>query len=202
MEDRIYLNTKKEKPEKLKAGYDEKSPITGNYKVLVEPVEFDNVPEGLPKKDIYKICMETGYQTYWNSWKTSSPEILDNLEKQMPEHVANHKFVDGNGHVWYPMMTFTYIAALHPYIDSNNQMGWAVSKVSPIENDSEIKTHKIIKLPVETNKGMTLGLFKMENKPDKTWPLFEFENALSLYESKVNEWTESQKQNMTTNEEE
>lgn len=199
MSKKIKLDPNEERPLKVKARYDEKSPITGNYTVLAEPVEFEQVSEKMPKNDVYKICMETGYQTYWNSWKTQNTELLDNLEKQMPEHVARHKFVDSNGHVWYPMMTFSYICALHPYIDNENQLGWAVSEVTPVMNDDELKTHEIVKLPVETNKGMTLGMFKISKRPSNVWPMFEFESALNLYELKVNEWTELQKQKQNEN---
>lgn len=195
MSRKIPLNVKDPKSEKVKSGYDEKSPITGKFSVLVETVEFENSAPDAPKSDIYKICIETGYQTYWNAWKQSNSELLDQLESQMPKNIASHKFVDANGHVWYPMMTFSYVAALHPHVDSDNQLKWCVSEVTMVTEDSDMETHEIVKLPVETNKGITMGLFKIANTPKQIWELYQFEDALNFYESVVNEWVEFTKQN-------
>lgn len=179
--------------DKIKSGYDEKSPITGNYRVLCETIEMENAPEGAPKTDIYKICMETGYQTYWNSWKISNTDLVANLEKQMPERISDHRHVDSNGHIWYPMMTIGYTAALHPIVDDTNQLNWAISMVLQVTDESQLKTEQIIKLPVETNKGMTLGLFYIAAPPKFTWKFNEFEEALNAYQDIVKEWMEFQK---------
>jgi hypothetical protein len=201
MSKKIKIDPKEERPAKVKAGYDEKSPLTGNYKVLVEKVDFETDDPNIPKNDTYKICMETGYQTYWNAWKVENEDMLLHIEKQMPSKIASHKFVDSNGHVWYPMVTFSYFAALHPHIDAQNQLYWAVSDVKPVTDDSEMETHQIIKLPVETNKGMSLGLFKILNTPTKVWSMYEFDQALDFYEQIVQNWIDETKaKNTQTNE--
>ena len=203
MSRKIKLDNNEPRPEKVKTGYDEKSPITGNFSVLVEKVEFESTAPDAPKDDIYKICLETGYQTYWNSWKDANTELIAAIESQMPKKIAAHRFVDSNGHVWYPMMTFSYIAALHPFINSQEQLQWAVSKVTPLDDESiNDNTQQVVKLPVETNKGMTLGLFKIASSPDLVWEMYQFEDALNHYETVVNEWLEYQKQNAETHDDE
>ena len=178
MAKKIPLTT--EAPVKLSVKYDEKSPITGNFSVLVEPVEMGT--EENPIHDLYKICMDTGYQTYWDSWKQDNTDILAAVEAQMPKYVIDYKYIDTMGRVWYPMMAISYTLAFYPQVDSNNQLLWALSNVSPVASEDELDgTYQIIQLPIQTNDGPKMSLFKIE-EPNQTWNLNEFESAFDQYQ--------------------
>lgn len=181
------VSAKTRKPSKpnsevYKDSYDEKSPITGEFCVLVEEVTN---PGG--QNDLYKVCMQSGYQTYWNAWRESSPEILEAVEKQMPQYVVNSKYIDGNGVVWYPMMTLSPYGVLHPIKDEQNQLQWAASSIDLISSEEELKTEQVVKLPIQTTEGVQMGLFKMSKQPIKIWESNQFEDALGFYHDMVNE---------------
>jgi hypothetical protein len=175
------------KPEKVKTTYDEKSPITGNFTVMTELIENEDIPEGsdLPKHDMYKICMETGYQTYWETWKESNVEFIKHLEGQMPSWIANYRYVDSYKRIWYPMLAVSYVATLHPFPESDGQLGWAVAEMSLITDEKDLESNSIIKLPIETLEGPKLALYKVDNENAKTWKFNEFESAFDYYQSIV-----------------
>lgn len=169
------------KPTKVSVKYDEKSPITGNFSVLTEPVTLEKGDTTV--EDLYKICMETGYQTYWESWKETDTELVRVIESQMPKHVANHKHVDAFGRVWYPMMVISYTIAFYPFVDSDNQLKWALSKVSKVESESELDgKYQIIQLAVTTEDGPRMALFKIL-PPDHVWELNQFGEAFDYYQT-------------------
>lgn len=172
------------KPKKVKTSYDEKSPITGNFTVLVEQITNDDLPEdsNLPKSDIYKICMETGYQTYWESWKEDNVDFVNGLESQMPDWIKKYKYIDSYKRIWYPMLAMSYIATIHPYPESDGQLGWAVSTISPVKEENELQTQQIIKLPIQTEDGPKLGLYKIDVDNTKHWKFNEFESAFDYYQ--------------------
>jgi hypothetical protein len=189
------------KPEKVKATYDEKSPITGNLTVLVENVEVpreegqENGPAEIA--DTYKICMETGYQTYWNTWREDYPDLVANIEKQMPEYIVKHKYVDSYKRIWYPMTTISYVASLYPTVDANNQLGWCVAKIYIAENEEELKGSKVVKLPVLSEGETKMAYFIVDEANAKYWKMNEFESAFDEYQLIVTE--ESQKLSETIN---
>ena len=165
-----------------KSGYDERSPITGNFSVLVEPV-----PDINGKEDLYKVCMDTGYQTYHGTWRSDNAELLAVIENQMPDYVVSAKHIDGLGVVWYPMMTLSPYGMLHPIIDSQNQMKWAISDINPVESDNELDTEQIVRMPMQTEEGVRIGLFKVSEKSNNIWELDEFEIAFGTYQDLVQE---------------
>lgn len=184
------IKLKKEpKPEKVKSGYDEKSPITGNYSVMVEKITNDDYPpeSNLPATDIYKICMETGYQTYWETWKVENTDLINQIEATMPSWVRNFKYIDSYNRVWYPMLAISHVATLHPYPDTESQLGWTVSTLSLITEEKDLEGKQIIKLPVETADGVKLALYKVNTEESKYWKFNEFEPAFDYYQSIVSE---------------
>lgn len=172
--------------EVFKDSYDEKSPITGEYCVLVEEVTN---PAG--EQDLYKVCMQTGYQTYFNSWRTDKEAILAVVEQQMPDYVVNSKFTDPHGIVWYPMMTMSIYGMLHPIKDEHNQMQWAVSSLEMLTSPDEIHSEGVVRLPIQTSEGVRIALFKVRPQPDKVWQFNDFESALGYYQDMVNEQIQS-----------
>lgn len=175
------------KPEKVKTTYDERSPITGNFTVMAETITNDDLPENsdLPKTDIYKICMETGYQTYWNSWKENNVQFIKDLESQMPSWLSNYKYVDSYKRIWYPMLAVSYVATLYPFPESDNQLGWAVASISPITNEKELQGNQILKLPLQTEDGVKLAYYKVDADTAQKWKFNEFELAFDTYHSIV-----------------
>lgn len=105
----------------LRLQYDEISPITGNKSVLIEEDSFSG--------DIVKLCMETGYQTYENSWKVSNEEIIANLENQFPYQVVDTRFVDhSTNNIWYKTFLISPNVILYP--DGNL---WKVSYLTELD---------------------------------------------------------------------
>lgn len=178
---------KKPNSELFKDSYDEKSPITGEYSVLVEELTNPN-----NELDLYKICMQTGYHTYSKTWRTDNPTALAVIEKQMPSYIVDSKIKDNLGVVWYPMMSMSIYGLLHP-IKVQNQLKWAVSSIEKIQNENELNSSGIIKLPIQTTEGVRIGLFKVNDTPMKTWEFNEFEHAFDYYQNLISE-------NMNTNE--
>lgn len=175
------------KPEKVKTTYDERSPITGNFTVMAETITNDDLPENsdLPKTDIYKICMETGYQTYWNSWKENNVQFIKDLESQMPSWLSNYKYVDSYKRIWYPMLAVSYVATLYPFPEDDSQLGWAVASISPITNEKELQGNQILKLPLQTEDGVKLAYYKVDADTAQKWKFNEFELAFDTYHSIV-----------------
>ena len=174
-------------PTKVKTSYDERSPLTGNFTVMVEQVTHDDLPaeSNLPKNDIYKICMESGYQTYWNSWKENDVEFIQSIESQMPKWLVRYKYVDSYKRVWYPMLAVSYVATLYPFPVSDSQLGWAVATVMPVQNESELEGNHILKLPLQTDDGVKLAYYKIDSENAQHWKFNEFEEAFDVYHSIV-----------------
>lgn len=181
--------TQDPKPQKVKTTYDERSPITGNFTVMVETITNEDLPEesNLPKQDTYKICMETGYQTYWDSWKEDNTEFITSLESQMPNWIIKFKYVDSYKRIWYPMLAVSYVATLHPYPESETQLGWCVSRISPVTDEKDLENNQIIKLPIQTDEGPKLAYYKTEADTIQYWKFNEFESAFDVYHLIVTE---------------
>lgn len=181
--------TQDPKPKKVKTTYDERSPITGNFTVMVEDITHDDLPEisDLPKHDIYKICMETGYQTYWESWKADNIQFINELEANMPSWLTNYKYIDSYKRVWYPMLAVSYVATLYPFPENEGQLGWAVANISPVQNEQELEGNHILKLPLQTEDGVKLAYYKVDSETAQKWKFNEFESAFDTYHLIVTE---------------
>lgn len=176
------------KPEKVKSTYDEKSPLTGNFSVLVEKVDTEN-PE---ITDTYKICMDTGYQTYWETWKDENTELIQNLEKQMPSYIVSHKYVDSHKRVWYPMLTISYFATLYPIVDELNQLKWSVAKIRMAASESELEGKRVVQLPVLNDDKTVMAYFIIEEDTATIWDMHQFESAFDAYQLIVSEASQQQ----------
>lgn len=184
------INLKQEpKPKKVKTTYDERSPITGNFTVMVEAITNDDLPENsdLPIRDTYKICMETGYQTYWESWKEDNTEFINSLESNMPSWLTSYKYVDSYKRIWYPMLAVSYVATLYPFPEGEGQLGWAVASIQPIQDESELEGNQLLKLPLQTDDGIKLAYYKVDAESAQKWKFNEFESAFDTYHSIVTE---------------
>lgn len=176
------------KPEKVKSTYDEKSPLTGNFSVLVEKVETDNTEV----TDTYKICMDTGYQTYWETWKEENTELIQNLEKQMPSYIVSHKYVDSYKRVWYPMLTISYFGTLYPIVDELNQLKWSVAKIRMAVSESDLEGKRVVQLPILNEEKTVMAYFVIDEDTAKVWDMHQFEGAFDAYQLIVSEASQQQ----------
>ena len=177
-----------QKPEKVKTTYDEKSPLTGNFSVLVEKVETDKPGE----LDTYKICMDTGYQTYWETWKDENTELIQNLEKQMPSYIVSHKYVDSHKRVWYPMLTISYFATLYPIVDELNQLKWSVATIKMATSEAELEGKRVVQLPVLNDEKTVMAYFVIDDATATVWDMHQFESAFDSYQLIVSESSQQQ----------
>ena len=176
------------KPKKVKSTYDEKSPLTGNFSVLVEKVDTDN-PQ---VTDTYKICMDTGYQTYWDTWKEENTELIQNLEKQMPTYIVAHKYVDSYKRVWYPMLTISYFATLYPIVDELNQLKWSVATIKMATSEAELEGKRVVQLPVMNDEKTVMAYFVIDDATATVWDMHQFESAFDSYQLIVSESSQQQ----------
>lgn len=167
---------------KLKLTYDAKSPITGNYRVLVETVQ--NPKNGL--KEEYKMCMDTGYQTYSKTWKADNTELLEKLEEQMPDIAAASKVIDEHNCVWYPTYAMSYFATLHVAKDGED-LTWAISELNIAITEDDLNNYSLVQMPLTLDDGKTaMGYFKIEPEPMKVFAGDDFESALDYYQEYIN----------------
>lgn len=162
-----------------KMDYDEMSPISGKRTVFVE---WD---EGL--NDNFKLCMETGYHTYYNTWRTSNSEFITSLEKSMSNAAKNSKVVvytsDGDKVIWYPFSTFNREAALYPELDKLNQLKWRISKLKRASNVDEVGD-TVYKYPDFVNDTPVLILYiPASDTPDYEFSANEFEEAFEIFQT-------------------
>jgi len=162
-----------------KIDYDEISPIGGNKSVFVE---WD---EGL--QDNFKLCMETGYHTYYKSWRVSNKELIQSLEKSMADTVKNSKVTiatsDGDKVLWYPFTSFNTNAALYPELDKFNQLKWKICKLKRVKNVDEVG-NTVYKYPDFVNDKPVLILYVPESDtPDYEFGANEFETAFELFQT-------------------
>ena len=136
--------------------------------------------------------METGYQTYWDSWKEDNVEFIKSLEANMPSWLINYKYVDSYKRVWYPMLAVSYVATLYPFPEGDSQLGWAVATISPVQDESELEGNHILKLPLQTSEGVKLAYYKVDSETAQKWSFNEFESAFDTYHSIVTENSETQ----------
>jgi hypothetical protein len=101
----------------MRITYDEVSPFTGNRRVMIEPD-----PE---KQDNMKVCMDTGYHTYAESWKKES-DVIDIIENTFPSILLDTKRVMDDGNIWYKLMLVTPFVMLIPERFGDNESVWAI----------------------------------------------------------------------------
>lgn len=151
----------------LRLSYDEISPITGNQSVLVEQDVFSG--------DHVKLCMETGYQTYFNSWKVGNEEIIANLENQFPYEVVDTKFIDSNGNVWYKAFLISPNVLLYP-----DEKLWKVSDLVELDPGDGIS----VEVPVSPDRTITKYL---DERNSSIFKETKFEDALFEFQKRITE---------------
>jgi hypothetical protein len=147
--------------------YDEISPITGNKSVLVEHDQFSG--------DDVKLCMESGYQTYFTSWKITNEELIADLENQFPYDVVKSKFIDSGGNVWFKSFLISPNVLLYP--DDNS---WCVANLIDLDPGSgiaipiPISPDTIINRYLDESNTSIFGQFNFEDA------LFEFQRRIAI----------------------
>lgn len=111
-------------PEGMRAAYDENSPVTGNFCVIVEDDPISNI--------VSKLCMESGYIT--NDKLKKDTDTQKAFDANATALMRDLSIVDSTGSVWYPLSmtignTVFYIAG------TTSTWQWVIS--SMIELDSE-----------------------------------------------------------------
>lgn len=157
--------------------YDEISPISGKKTVFVEIDEAMN--------DTFKMCMSTGYHTYYKSWRLSNREIIDKIESSMSKTQRDYRFdvkVGGDKVLWYPFSAFSEHAALNPIIDKEHGIEWELSTLTKVDDiDLIVSGIKIYKLPKIINDKMVIVLLAPSNDTVKLFD--DFETAYGEYMS-------------------
>lgn len=125
-----------------KGKYDEISPITNNFCVLVDIDEETML--------VSKICMESGYVT--NSYLMNDSEVLEKLQSSIAKVAFDFKIIDTLGYIWIPCMQASEYSSIYPIPDVNNPESF-VWQVTPIKKLSEEDSKKY---PDPNNKGELL----------------------------------------------
>lgn len=160
--------------EEVKDSFDEISPVTGELAVLVE--------------DSFRLDLSSGYQNMKDQWNIKNPEIIEAVEEQMPSYVIPFKFIDQTtGDIWYPMLAFKHTAVLFPIANELQGFVWGVSKVEKLVNKEDMNTHYVVNLPIQIQGREEMGLFRVNNLPQKVFDKKDFEQAYELYNSLGNE---------------
>ena len=121
----------KTKKNKVKTTYDDRSPVTGKFTVL----------SANDSGDVYKLCTETGYHTWWNAWKTTEENmtVLHELETHLPAYIANNPIVFQE-RVWYLFSDVSAKAAIFPVPDPDTEeTEWTVFPVELIAPNEDGK---------------------------------------------------------------
>ena len=152
----------------MRLNYNEISPITGNLTVLTEIDDFSS--------DTVKLCMESGYQTYLNSWRIENSEIISKIEEQFPFDVVNTKFIDAStGNIWYKTFLLSPSVLLFP-----DEKLWRVAALLETDPGSGIE----IQVPVSPNTNVTKYL---DLESSSEFSEFHFEDALFEFQKRISE---------------
>jgi hypothetical protein len=151
----------------MRLTYDEISPLTGNRTVLIEEDAFSG--------DIVKLCMETGYQTYENSWKAENEEIVANLENQFPYQVVDSKFIDEGGNIWYKCFLISPNVLLYP-----DEHQWRVSNLIELDPGNGVP----IQVPHAPGQMVTKYL---DESNSSIFEKTKFEDALFEFQKRITE---------------
>jgi len=113
----------------MRITYDDISPFTGNRVVMCE-----NDPD---KRDVMKLCMETGYHTYELNWKEGS-DVIDIVEKSFPKRIIDSKKITEDGNIWYKLILITPFVMLMPDVTKSGDDCWCIFTLkdgNPDEDD-------------------------------------------------------------------
>jgi predicted ATP-dependent endonuclease of OLD family len=108
-----------------KGKYDEVSPITNNFCVLVDIDEETTL--------VSKICMESGYVT--NSYLMNNSEVLEKLQSSIAKVAFDFKIIDTFGYIWIPCMQASENSSIYPIPDTNKKLSEEDSKKYPDPNN-------------------------------------------------------------------
>ena len=151
----------------MRITYDEVSLFTNKRSVLIEPDERS--------KDYMKLCMDTGYHTYQEKWKTGS-DILDTVEQSFPKIVVDSKREMSDGNTWYKMILLTPFVMLTPELDGGDDV-WAIYSLK--DGDP---TEDPIVMEVESIEGEPL--YRMVDLDTKqVFPDAKFSLAMDAFQS-------------------
>lgn len=163
--------------EDVKDTFDEWSPITGEFTVLVE--------------DQFRLDLKTGYQNSKDLWTTDNEDAIKEIEDHLPSYMIPYKFVDEDTkNVWYPMFAVKHSAVLCPIPgDTDTTFHWSVCAVEKLVDKNDINTNAVINLPCMVNGKEEMVLFKVSNTPIQVFKQNEFEEAFTLYNETGHEFT-------------
>ncbi len=170
-----------------KLTFDEKSPITGNHRVLVEILEFS---DKIPIKN--KLCMDSGYHTYEPSWHKDNPDFISMMNQVAPEpesieeddieeinQLRRLQFVDDSGNVWFPVNKTGIIMNEEIY---KSEVGKALAILQPqFKDDTYTEFEWIILIVSQEDVNAiepTISLYK-------TFEKLQFEAALDEFVSMI-----------------
>jgi hypothetical protein len=122
----------------LKVDYDEISPITGNFCVMVETLEDGSKSY---------ICMESGYCT--NDYFKVDSEVIQNHERGISQLMIDVKHIDEQRNlVWYPIYMQVKDMTVYCTGTDKSDIVWNVAGI--VELNEENKKDYLI--PGETDK--------------------------------------------------
>lgn len=147
--------------------FDEDSPFTGNRRVLIEPD-----PE---KQDHMKICMDTGYHTYTDRWKTGT-ETIDLVEDSLPNMLIESKKETADGNTWYKVLFVTPYVILTPEVIDTGEV-WAVYSL----RDGNPDTDPILMEVDTVGGGRVYRTIDSESRVE--FPSDKFEMAMDMFQS-------------------
>lgn len=147
--------------------YDEVSPFTGKRSVMIEP--------DAEAKDFLKICMDTGYHTYQEKWKTGS-EYIENVENTFPNVVLSTKRECDDGNTWYRIVLLTPFVMLVPE-EENDDFVWCIYTLK----NADPKKDQVV-MEVEDVEGNPLyRCVDMDTR--KVFPDNEFSLAMDAFQT-------------------
>lgn len=147
--------------DRARSKYDEISPITGNYSVLVE-----NIDLGGNQPFLYKICMQSGYHTYPEFWNDSRPDVIEDADKRLPGYIVELKHRTSEGIIWYPICIIDGISLLLIKDPEGNNC-WGVFNTIQTEGAHDKVGDSIY----------------IKDEPLKTFTMMDFESAWEYYYS-------------------
>lgn len=146
--------------------YDEVSPITGEFAVLVE--------------DNHRIDFSSGYQNIKDSWIKDNEDLISEVESQLPSYIINKRFIDESNNIWYLVIASNEKSMLYP--TSEDDLCWAVSRVEKVTNQTDINETYTFPILTEVKGKSELVLHKLAGDPTY-FSSKDFAEAFDLYNS-------------------
>ncbi len=164
--------------DEVRIAYDEFSPVTGNFCVIVE----DDPMTGITSK----LCMESGYIT--NDKLMLDTESQKSYDIQSTKLIQELKITDSAGSVWYPVsMTIGNIVF---YIaGTTDSWQWVISRMIELDsadNDTYIipGTDEYYKWHLDIENSLLFDSNKFSEAFDKFHELLRDDYAKSIQDSK------------------